>query len=384
MQLYVPAAAGLEAVVKRQLKKLGYEDTKAINGRISLSGEWEDVARLNVFLRSGERVLMLLSSFKAETFDELFDGVYAIPWEEYLSPHAKILMNGKSVLSKLAAIKASGAVTKKAIVKRLIEKKNLSGKLLDESGERYIVGISIYKDEVFVTLDTSGEGLHKRGYRSLAYSAPLKETTAAAMIDLSYYFPDKPFADIFCGSGTIPIEAAMKALNIAPGLKRDFDFSKWRCAPKGILERAKEEARDSITEKKLNIFAADINPKAVSIAEYHAKKAGVDGHITFKVQDMKEFVSDERYGVLISNPPYGERLGEEEEVKKLYKDLGGVYKRLPDWNMYILTGFKNFERFFGKRADKNRKLYNANIECYYYSYPSKKPTEEEKYGDKQN
>lgn len=375
MKILIPAACGIEAVVKRQLDKLGYPNAKAFNGRIAVEGDWFDVARLNLCLRSGERVLVSLADFKAETFDELFEGVYAVPWEEYLTPRSKIIMDGKSVKSKLGAIKAIGSVTKKAIVRRIIEKRGLNTKLLDESGDRSIIGVSVFEDEVSLTLDTSGEGLHKRGYRSLSYSAPLKETTAAAMIDMSYYFPDKTFADLFCGSGTLPIEAALKALNVAPGIRRAFDFQEWKCVPKTAYERAYEEAKDGEKRgRKLSIYASDISREAISIAEYHAKRAGVKDYIAFKEADMRNFTSTERYGVTISNPPYGERLGDDEEVKALYRDLGKVYRSLPDWNFYILTGFSGgFERWFGKRAEKKKKIFNANIECYYYCYPSKKP-----------
>lgn len=375
MQILVPVASGLEAVVKRQLLKLGYPDTRAQNGRIALEGDWSDIARLNVFLRSGERVLLLIGRFPAQTFDELFDGVYALPWEEYLTPHSQILMDGKSVKSKLGAIKASGAVAKKAIVRRIIDKNRLNTHLLDEKGARSVVGISVFEDIVTVTLDTSGEGLHKRGYRSLSYTAPLKETTAAALIDMTYYFPDKAFADVFCGSGTLPIEAAMRSLNIAPGEKRAFDFEKWRCAPKQAILGAREEAKDLRTlDQKIEVYGSDINPEAIKIAKYHAERAGVGKYIRFCVADMKDFRSDSRYGVLLSNPPYGERLSDEEGVKQLYRDFGRMFRSLPDWNGYIFTGFSGgFERYFGKRADKAKKLFNANIECGFYSYWSSRP-----------
>ncbi len=374
MKLLIPAAFGLEAVVKRQLNKLGYEKAPAFNGRINVDGDWQDVADLNMFLRSGERVLIEVANFKAETFDELFDGVYSIRWEDWLDVHSKILLDGKSVKSKLGAIKAGGSVVKKAIVRRLIDRNHLSCHNLDESGARTIVGFSIYEDIVSVTVDTSGEGLHKRGYRSLAYTAPLKETTAAALIDMSFYFPDKVFADPFCGSGTLPIEAALKSWNIAAGINRKFDFMSWKCAPDGIYERAKEKAKDGETRgKKIEILASDINDKAISIARYHARRAGVESAIKFKCADVGQFSSGICRGVLMCNPPYGERLGGESEVKEVYKSLGTVYKNLPDWNAYILCGFPEFERYFGKRADKVKKIYNANIECNFYSYLSSKP-----------
>lgn len=383
MKLLIPVASGLESVVKRQLTRLGYENARAQNGRISLEGDFSDIARLNVFLRSGERVLLCLGEFPASTFDELFEGVFSLPWEEYLSPHSQILMDGKSQKSNLGAIKAIGSVSKKAIVKRLIQKRNLPSHLLDEKGERVKVGVSLFENVATVTLDTSGEGLHKRGYRSLSYTAPLKETLAAALIDESFYFPEKPFADIFCGSGTLPIEAAMKSLKIAPGGRRSFDMESWRFFGSEEVKRGMRLAREealSLEERgrKIQVFGSDINPKAISIAKYHAEQAGVGKNITFRVADMKEFSHSEKYGVLISNPPYGERLSSEEEVKELYRSLGKVFFALPDWNGYFLSGYPDFERYFGKRAEKKKKVYNANIVCGYFSYPGKKPPAREK------
>ncbi|MBO5277134.1 MAG: class I SAM-dependent RNA methyltransferase [Clostridia bacterium] len=380
MKLLIPVPSGIEQITKRQLFSLGYEKAPADNGRIEVEGDWQDIARLNVLLRSGERVLIVLAKFKAVTFDELFEGMYSIPWENWLTVDSKILMDGKSVQSTLAAIKVSGGVAKKAIIQRLADKIRTGRKTSSESGARSIVGVSIYKDEVTVTLDTSGEGLHKRGYRSLAYSAPLKETLASALIDSTFYNPDrdieKPFADIFCGSGTLPIEAAMKALHIAPGINREFDFTAWACAPKGVLELAKEEAKDKETlNAKPVIFASDISEKALSIAKYHAKRAGVEKNIRFSVADARNFHSDLKYGVLLSNPPYGERLGDEKEVRLLMNGVGKAFRSLPDWNAYILTALPDFERYFGKTADKKKKLFNANLVCGFYSYFGKPPKE---------
>lgn len=372
MKLLVPVAFGLEAVVKRQLKTLGYEKAPAENGRISLEGGWEDVAKTNVFLRSGERVLIELARFRAVTFDELFDGVYAIPWEEWLQKDSAILMEGKCVKSVLGAVKTSGKIVKKAIVKGLCEKHGL--KTLPETGPRTIVGFTILSDEVSVTIDTSGEGLHKRGYRSLPYTAPLKETLAAGIIDMTYYFPDKPFADIFCGSGTLPIEAAMRSLNIAPGKNRDFDFLHWDVADKKAHRLALEEAKDTETpERRVDIYGADIDPRAVETAKFHAKRAGVGNAIRFSTADMRDFTSSVPRGILICNPPYGERMENKKEASSLSRDLGKVYRALPDWNAYILSGLDGFEGAFGERADRKKKLYNANIECTLYSYLSSKP-----------
>ncbi len=383
MNLLIPVAAGLEQITKRQLFSLGYEKAPADNGRIFVEGDWQDIARLNLFLRSGERVLILLKKFTATTFDELYEGVYSIPWEEWLTMDSQILMDGKSVASVLAAVKAAGGVAKKAVICRLADKLRTGRKTFAETGARSIIGVSIYKDEVSVTLDTTGEGLHKRGYRSLAYTAPLKETLAAALIDSTFYNPDrdmeKPFADIFCGSGTLPIEAAMKALKIAPNLQRDFDFTAWACAPKGILPLAKEEARAMRRQDGAPvIFASDISADAVSIAKYHAKRAGVEKYIRFSVADARKFTCDTPHGVLLSNPPYGERLSDEKEVRALMRDLGKTFRALPDWNAYILTSLPEFERYFGKTADKKKKLFNANLQCGFYSYFGKPP----KNGDK--
>lgn len=381
MRLLVPVQSGFESVVKKELYALGYEKAPAENGRVAVEGDFSDIARLNLFLRSGERVLLEVGKFTAHTFDEFFDGVYALPWENYLRRDSKILMDGKSMLSVLGAIKAMGGVAKKAIIRRLADK--LGGKaLFPETGARTVVGFFAYKDEITVTLDTSGDGLHKRGYRTLAYSAPLKETTAAGLISLSFYNPafdeEKPFADIFCGSGTLPIEAAMLAANIAPGQNRSFDFESWDFIPKQYIACAREEGKDS--EKRFvkpNIYGADISEEAISIAKYHAKKAGVLEFIRFEKADMRNFKSQIPYGVLISNPPYGERLMDASEVKTLYKDLGKTFFALPKWSGYFLTSFDGFERYFGKSAERKKKISNANLNCSLYSYYGKKPEKKE-------
>ncbi len=373
MELLIPCASGLEASVKRQLEELGYGKCPAQNGRILLKdATWGDVARLNVFLRSGERVLLVLGEFPAETFDELYDGLSRLSFEEYLSPHSKILMDGKCFKSKLMAIKACGGVAKKAIVNRLKEK--LRVRSLDETEERAIVGVSILEDLVTVTLDCSGDGLHKRGYRVLPYEAPLKETVAAAMVESSYFRAGKPFADLFCGSGTIPIEAALYALHIAPGRRRKFDFTDWKCAPKEVLIAAHSEADDLCDrETKLSLFAGDLSPKAIEIAKYHAERAGVLQQIRFACADMRAFSSRERYGVLISNPPYGERLGKGTDLAPLYRDFAKVFRSLGDWSCYFLSGFLGAEAAFGRRADRRRKIFNANLECGFYSFLGPKP-----------
>lgn len=371
MDLLIPSAFGVEGIVKRQLSTLGYNDCKAEDGKVALCGDMSDVAKLNLYLRSGERVLIKLSSFTATTFDEVFENVSSIKWGDYMDSHAKVLVDVKSVNSVLKAEKAVGGVLKKAIMTSL-EKRY--GKKLNEDGARHVVGLSIKNDVATLTLDTTGEGLHKRGYRTLAYTAPLKETLASALIDLTFYDGNRPFADIFCGSGTIPIETALKARNIAPGINRNFDFEHFSFVDKKIIIDAKEEVKANEKPSCERIFAYDIDKNAISIARYHAKLAGVENDIHFQASDMRNFSSSHPYGVICSNPPYGERLSEYKQVAMLYKDLGKLVSSLPNWNAYFLTSFYDFERQYGKQADKKRKLFNANIECCFYSYFSSKPT----------
>lgn len=370
MKLLIPVAAGLEAAVKRELGRLGYKDAPAVRGRIALEGDWADVARLNVNLRGGERVLILLGAFPAHTFDDLYEGVFSISWEQFFTPHTRIRIDGKSVESRLAAVKAAGGVAKKAILDRL--RARLGASCFDESGERAVVGISLYRDTVSVTLDTTGEGLHKRGYRVLTYDATLRETTAAAIVEDSLYRRDKPFADPFCGSGTFPIEAAMYARGIAPGLSRAFDFERFKCVDKALPARAREEARDQVFRGGIApVFASDLSPRAVEIAREHARRAGVAADIVFSVGDMRTFCSALAYGVLASNPPYGERL-KGDDLSRLYRDLTRMVRALPDWSAYILSGFGGAEAAMG-RAEKRRILYNGDIRCGLYVYFGKKP-----------
>ncbi len=370
MKLYIPVATGVEASVKRQLHELGYGDCPAVSGRIVLAGDWRDVARLNVCLRAGERVLAGVGEFPAPDFDALFEGVRALPWEQFLSPHSRILMDGKCVKSRLMAVKATGGVVKKAIAERLKEKFGVSS--LDERGERAVVGVFLHEDVAYLTLDTSGDGLHKRGYRIKTYDAPLRETTAAAIVESSFFRAGKPFADLFCGSGTLPVEAALYMRRIAPGLSRGFDFERWKCVPKEAAPRAREEARDVIDRSPMpELFAADISRKAVELARFHAARAGVEKDICFRVQDMRRFSSSERCGIILSNPPYGERM--KEDLRALYADFGRMYRALPDWSCVFLSAYEGAERAFGGRADKKRRLYNARIACTLYSYFGKPP-----------
>ena len=370
MKLLLPTATGIEAVVKRQLNTLGYPDTRAINGRVAVNDcSWLDVARLNMLLRSGERVLIQLAEFPANDFDELYEGVAAVNWADFVSKDGRVVVTTKSVNSKLFAHHSIQAVGKKAIVTVLQQKYGL----LPESGEEYKVELDLTNDVCSVNLDTTGAGLHKRGYRTLPYDAPLKETTAAALIDLSVWNPDKTFTDLFCGSGTLPIEAAMKALKIAPGLNRKFAYQDWACVDEKAYELAAQEARDMRVDRPLQIIGGDVNPKAIEIANFHAKQAGVDKYVKFNLRSAQEFVSNSSYGVNVSNPPYGERLGDLEQAREIARDMGKLYKTLDKWNFYFLSPVETFERDFGRRADKKRYIYNAGIKCSYYSFNGPKP-----------
>ncbi len=373
MEICVTSASGIEAVTKRELYKIiGKEDLSAINGRIKFEGDESDVAKCNLNLRTGNRVEIVLGGFKAETFDDLFEGIKAIPFEEYICRDGKIIVNAKSVQSKLFAYSAIQSVSKKAICERLCKKFGVNE--LGESGARYKIEVAALKDYVTVTLDTSGDGLHRRGYRGLVGKAPLKETLAAALVELSVWNKSRPLADLFCGTGTIPIEACMIALNIPAGLNRGFDFQNWKCFDKKIFDRAAEEAKANIvTDADLRIGGFDIDDKQLKLARKHAELAGVDKYIHFQRADMRDFSSRFSHGVIISNPPYGERLSDRKEVEKLYRDYGKKVASLDDWCAYTLTPVDDFERLFGKKADKKRKIYNGKIECCYYSHLAPPP-----------
>lgn len=373
MEICVTSASGIEAVTKRELYKIiGKEDLSAINGRIKFEGDESDVVKCNLNLRTGNRVEIVLGGFKAETFDDLFDGVKSIPFEEYIDRDGKIIVSAKSVQSKLFAYSAIQSVSKKAICERLCKKYGVNE--LGESGARYKIEVAALKDYVTVTLDTSGDGLHRRGYRGLVGEAPLKETLAAALVELSVWNKSRPLADLFCGTGTIPIEACMIALNIPAGLNRGFDFQNWKCFDKKIFDRAAEEAKANIvTDADLRIGGFDIDDKQLKLARKHAELAGVDKYIHFQRADMRDFSSRFSHGVIISNPPYGERLSDRKEVEKLYRDYGKKVASLDDWCAYTLTPVDDFERLFGKKADKKRKIYNGKIECCYYSHLAPPP-----------
>lgn len=370
LNIEVAVASGIEAVVKRELLRLGYEPSGANLGRIEFEGTFEDVLRANVFLRSANRVRIELSKFKAQTFDELFDGIFAMRWQDVLTKDAKIVVDAKSVKSKLFALSAVQSIVKKAIISKLSTVYNCS---FNESGAAYCIEAAIVDDVVTVTLDTSGEGLHKRGYRTYLGDAPIRETLAAAMIQLSVWNPDRPLIDPFCGSGTIPVEASLIGLDIAPGMNRNFACEQFANAPK-VREKVQEEALQRIKrDRQLHISGFDINKDAIKLAFKHAERAGVKDNIHFQVQDMRDLSSKYAHGVIITNPPYGERLMKEDELKALYRDFGKVTAKLDEWCVYAITSYRAFEKYFGRCADKVRKLYNSELECNFYQYLASPP-----------
>ena len=374
LNITLTCASGVEKVVKSELKRLGYEDAPAINGTLTIEGTALDVARLNVNLRTADRVYIRVAQFNAITFDELFDGVKSVRLEDYLPIDARIVVNGKCVKSKLFAISACQSIVKKAVADRLCKVYNT--RKLDESGAEYALEFSIFKDEVSLYINTSGAGLHKRGYRDLVGIAPIKETLASALILSSDFYKERPFADPFCGSGTIAIEAARIALNIAGGVNRTFAFNRWDNFDKKYFDLAFTEAKDKEDRnRKLEFFASDIDPKAVKLAKRHAERAGVGDKIRFEVQNVKNFRSDLANGTIVTNPPYGERVYDIKEAETCYKWLGEAYKKLDGWSAFIITSAKSFERHFGKKCDRDKKFYNSNRECKYYYYYGKRRTD---------
>lgn len=367
IELIATAAFGLESIVARELKKLGYNELTVENGRVLFSTDELGICRTNLWLRSSDRVLLKMGFFKARTFEELFQQTKALPWEKWLPVDADFPVQGKSVKSKLFSVSDCQAIVKKAIVERLKETYHRSW--FEESGPRYQIEVALLNDNVTLTIDTSGLGLHKRGYRQLAGQAPLKETLAAAMIQLSYWQKDRALIDPFCGTGTIPIEAAFIAQNRAPGLKRSFAAEQWPNIPKELWREAWQEALDLWDRQMpLHIYGSDIDPNALTLARKHAQEAGLEDVLHFQRLPVAEVRSRFKYGHLIANPPYGERLGDLTEVEGLYRELGETFNRLETWSLHMLTTYRSPERLIGRRWDKSRKLYTGRLECHYYQF----------------
>ena len=363
----IPCLFGLEGLVGDELRRLDISDVQVENGRVLCSGDWADLARLNINLRCGERVLLMLGSFPSRSFEALFQGVKAIPWEDYIPRNGAFPVKGHALDSMLHSIPDCQKIIKKAVVDRLGHAYGLQR--LPEDGARYQIQFSIMKDQCTIYLDTSGESLHKRGYRAVGVEAPLRETLAAAMVTLSRFRGKDPFRDPFCGSGTIAIEAAYIAKNRAPGLDRAFPAQKWSCMDSKFWMDAADEAMDKEFHGKYDIWGGDIDPKAVRIARENAAKAGVEDIVRFDVANMKDLKCQGEYGQIVTNPPYGERLLEKEEAEKLYKVFGQMYRNVPPkWRVLVLTSHPEFEQFFGRKADKKRKLYNGMIKCDLYQF----------------
>ncbi len=372
--LICPCHFGLESVLKKEIIDLGYDITEVSDGRISFAGDADAVCRANICLRTAERVLIKVGTFHAETFEDLYQGVKALAWEEFIPERGKFwVKKASSVKSKLFSPSDIQSIVKKAIVERM--KQSYNTDWFKEDAEEYPIRVFLMKDEVTVALDTTGDSLHKRGYRKLESKAPIAENLAAALIMLTPWHGDRILVDPFCGSGTIPIEAALLGLNIAPGLKRNFLGMTWdNIIAEKYWEEAKEEARQIMdTETKLSIQGFDIDADIINSARQNAKAAGVEEQIHFQQRPVKELTSPKKYGFVITNPPYGERLEEKEAMPALYKEIAEAFKNIPTWSYFLITGYEDAQKYLGRNADKNRKIYNGMLKTYFYQYYGPKP-----------
>ena len=366
-KLVATAAAGIEALVGKELRTLGY-DCQVENGKAYFTGNDYDIAKTNIYLRTADRIKIVFGQFTAKTFDALFEQTKALPWEQILPVDAEFPVSGKSVKSTLHSVPNCQSIVKKAIVNRL-SAAYARRTHLPETGALYPIEVSILKDVVTLTIDTSGTSLFKRGYRTEKGGAPLKENMAAALVMLTNWYSDKPFYDPCCGSGTIPIEAALIGLNIAPGLNRSFAAEKWTFFDPKAFDTVRQEARKEIrTDVTLDILGADIDGSMIEIAKQNAIKAGVSDHIEFKQMQLKDFRTKKENGVLVANPPYGDRLLSEEQAQNIYRQMGQTYEPLETWSKYILTSDLSFEEHYGKQATKKRKLYNGAIRTDYFQF----------------
>lgn len=372
INLIASSTFGLEAVVKREILALGFENVKTYDGRVEFTGDEADIVKANLWLRCAGRVWIKMGSFTAVTFDQLFEQTKALPWGDWIPEDGKFTVIGKSVKSTLFSVSDCQAIVKKAVVEKLKQKYHTDW--FDETGASYTIQVGILKDVVTLAIDTSGSGLHKRGYRENAMDAPLKETLASAMVQLSFWKKDRILLDPFCGSGTIPIEAAMLARNIAPGLNRKFACEQWERIGQQIWKEARIAAYKAIQyDVTPEIYGSDIDSQAIALAEENAVKAGVDDCIQFEVKSSRHVKLPGKYGVMITNPPYGERIGELKEVEQLYRALGELMKEDTTWSSYVITSMEYFESLFGRKADKKRKLFNGRIKTDYYQFEGPRP-----------
>lgn len=368
LELIATATFGLEAVVKREIQNLGYKIIKSEDGKITYMGDERAIVRSNLWLRSADRVLLKMAEFRACEFEELFQQTKALPWEELIPIDGKFTVTGTSVKSKLHSVPACQSIVKKAIVEKLKEYYCIDR--FDETGAAYTVKVTLLKDNVTLTVDTSGAGLHKRGYRVCDVAAPIKETLAAAMVQLSFWREDRLMMDPCCGSGTVPIEAAMIGRNIAPGLNRSFASEGWELIPAEVWKEERKAAYDAINyDTQLRIFAFDIDPKAIEAAKENAIEAGVDDCIVFKCMDMRKIQAHEPRGIIITNPPYGERIGEAKQIAAIYRKYNEFFRENPTWSLFMITTDKEVEqKIMGRPADRRRKLYNGRLEVCYYQF----------------
>lgn len=373
LRLIATAVFGMEAIVAEEIRALGYENIVVENGRILFDSDVEGMIKANLWLRCAERVFLMMGTFKATSFEGLFEGINKLPWEAYIAKDAAFPIDAKSVKSTLFSLSDIQSISKKAIVKRL--SKLYKVEWFEETQETYKILVSILKDEVTVMIDTSGSGLHRRGYREKGNEAPLKETLAAGLISVSRWRPTMPLVDPCCGSGTIIIEAALIAKNIAPGLNRKFDCENWRWVDQNISKNLRKQAYGAIIhdELEVHLHGYDIDPRSIQVARDNAELAGVDDIVHFQVRDLADFSSPKPYGYIICNPPYGERLNEKLHVEELYKTMGKVFLPFKGWSKYVITSHEGFEKAYGSKATKNRKLYNGRIKTYFYQYFGEKP-----------
>lgn len=374
MELIAPCHFGLESVLKREIIDIGYEVSRVEDGRVSFIGDAEAVCRANVFLRTAERVLLKVGSFNAYSFDELFEKTKELPWEDYIPENGRFwVTKATSIKSKLFSPSDIQSIMKKAMVERM--KQVYHKEWFAEDGSDYPVRVFLMKDEVVVAIDTTGDSLHKRGYRLLTSKAPITETLAAALIMLTPWNKDRILVDPFCGSGTFAIEAAMMGANIAPGMNRKFCAMNWtNLIPEKEWSYAVEEAKDMIrTDIEMNIQAYDLDGDIVKAARDNARRAGVEQYVHFQQRDVAQLNNPKKYGFIITNPPYGERIAEKEELPYIYKTFGERFKQLDTWSAYMITSYEHAERDMGRKADKNRKIYNGMMKTYFYSFMGPKP-----------